>query len=373
LVSALTACPSTEELCRAAVYHGMLGHLHRVLTSEASTSIDAGVGRRISELQRMLMVRNMRYAAALLEILNQLDSKGVQAVAVKGPVWAELLYGDLTSRTWSDLDLLVGRGQVARAREALQEMGFEDCGPFGERAMRSRWGDTGQIALGSRDLGLVVDLHWKLTVAVSPRGLTSEPVLARAASVTVLGEQVRCPGESDVFMITCLEGTRDLWSSVARLLDLGVLIGRTTPAGWDDLLAAARAAGCERRVLVGVGYVSRLLSVEIPDFVTARMETDRRTKALLGHLHPSYLCGAPPLDLRGRLTLFWVHAAGEDRRRDALRFVLARLFAPTTEDWDAFSLPRRMGWLYVPLRPLRLAGKWFARMLRMGKTWNETV
>ncbi len=351
----------------------MLGHVYRLLTSETPISWDAGVVRRVSELQRVLMVRNLRYAAALLEILKQLDSRGVQAVAVKGPVWAELIYGDLTSRTWSDLDLLVGHGQVARAREALQEMGFEDCRPFGERATRSRWGDTGQIALGSQDLGLVVDLHWKLTVAVSPRGLTSEPVLARAATVLVLGEQVQCPGESDVFIITCLEGTRDLWSSVARVLDLGMLISRTTSDGWTDLLAAAREAGCERRVLVGVGYVSRLLGLEIPDLLTARIQTDRRARAVLGYLRPSYLRGAPPSGLRGRLALFWVHVSGEDRRRDGLRFALARLFAPTAEDWDVFSLPRQMDWLYVPLRPLRLAGKWFVRMLRGGKTRNGTA
>jgi hypothetical protein len=61
-----------------------------------------------------------------------------------------------------------------------------------------------------------------------------------------------------------------------------------------------------------------------------------------------------------------VHAAGEDRRRDGLRFVLARLFAPTAEDWEAFAFPHRMDWLYVLLRPLRLGGKWFARILRIG-------
>ncbi len=372
-MSALAACPSTDELCQAAVDHGMLGHLHRLLTTEVLASTDEGVVRRLSELQRMLVARNMRYAAALLAILKQLDGGGVQAMAIKGPVWAELLYDDLTSRTWSDLDLLVGRGQVARARDALHEMGFEDCGPFGERTMRPRWGDTGQIALGSRDLRLVVDLHWKLTVAVSPRGLTSEPVFARAGTVTVLGEQVRCPGESDVFLITCLEGTRDLWSSVARLLDLGVLIGRTTPAGWPDLLAAAREAGCERRVLVGVGYASRLLGLETPELIAASMKTDRRARALLDRLHPSQLHGSPPLGLGGRLTRLLVHSAGEDRRRDGLRFLLARLFAPTAEDWEAFVLPRGMNWPYIFLRPLRLGGKWFARMLRMGDTRHGTV
>jgi hypothetical protein len=369
--SALEACRSVDELCRAAVGHGMLGHLHRLLVTATSPMADPGLVRRLSKLQRSMAARNLRYAAVLLKILRQLDGAGVRAMAAKGPVWAELLYGDLTTRAWSDLDLLVERGQVAHAREVLGEMGFQDCSPFNEQATRARWGDTGQIALGTRELGLVVDLHWKMTVAVSPKGLTAEPVLARAGTVVLLGEQIRCPGQSDVFLITCLEGTRDHWSSVARLLDLAVLVDRTPPDAWTDLLEAAKVAGCKRRALAAVGYACGLLGLETPQAVVAGLESDSRAGALLGRLRPSQLRGAPPSGLRGRLTLLRAHAGGEDRVSDRLRFVLARLFAPTGEDWRAFDLPRPMEWLYVPLRPLRLAGKWFRRILWTGKARDQ--
>jgi hypothetical protein len=170
--SALGVCRSPEALCQVAVTHGMVGHLHRLVSTSISAPADADLVLRLTELQRALAARNLHYTSALLQVLSRLDRAGVQVLTVKGPVWAELLYGDLSLRTWSDLDLLVGLQQAVQAREVLLQMGFEDCSPQNEQSLRSRWGDTGQIALGSRKFGLVVDLHWKLTVAVSPRGLT---------------------------------------------------------------------------------------------------------------------------------------------------------------------------------------------------------
>jgi hypothetical protein len=364
--SALGACRSPEELCKVAVTHGMVGHLHHLVSTTSSAPVDDELMRRLSELQRLLVARNLNYTGVLLRVLSKLDDAGVRALSVKGPAWAELLYGDLSLRTWSDLDLLVEPQQAAEAREVLQQMGFEDCSPLSRQSMRSRWGDTGQIALGSRELRLVVDLHWKLTVSVSPRGLTPDAVFARAGRVTLLGQEVVCPGKSDVFLITCLEGTRDLWSSVARLLDLAVQIERTKAGEWVALLDQAKEAGCERRTLVAVGYACRVFEMGLPPTIEERLGADRRSRALIGRLEPVQLCGAPPVGLQGRLTLLRAHAAGEDNRLDCLRFVMTRLFAPTSEDRQAFSLPRRMEWLYVPLRVLRLAGKWLKRLLSTG-------
>jgi hypothetical protein len=369
--SALGACRSPEELCKAAVTHGMVGHLHRLVSTGISASADAELVRRLTELRRALVARNLHYTSVLLQVLSRLDGARVKVLTVKGPVWAEMLYGDLSLRAWSDLDLLVQRQQATQTREVLLQMGFEDCSPQSEQSLRSRWGDTGQIALGSRELGVVVDLHWKLTVAVSPRGLTPGAVFARAGRVTVLDHEIACPGMSDVFLITCLEGTRDLWSSVARLLDVAVQIERTKAGEWAALLHQAREAGCERRTLVAVGYACRMLQTALPPAIEERLRADRRSRALIERLQPARLGGAPPVGLRGRLTLLRAHAAGEDRRLDSLRFVMTRLLAPTTEDWQAFVLPRRMEWLYVPLRLLRLTGKWLKRSLTTDKTGSR--
>ncbi len=322
---------------------------------------------RLSELQRAAVLRNMRQTAVMLKILDRLDAAGVSALPVKGPVWAQLLYGDLALRAWSDLDLLVGRAQVVTAHEVLLDSGFVDCGAFNKRSVRPRWGSTGQIALSSGEFGVVVDLHWDMTVSVSRRGLAFEPVLARAGTVDLLGRLVSCPGKQDVLLMTCLEGTRDLWNTVARLLDLAVQIDRMPTDEWVPLLSAARAASCERRVLVAVAHVCGVLDLEMPHPVAERVDGDRGMGTLLRLLQPVRLTGALPEDLEGRLVITRSHAWVEDRRLDRVRFVAARLFAPTPEDWETFSLPPLLEWLYYPLRLARLGVKWCKRLLRPGK------
>jgi hypothetical protein len=363
--SALAGCPSVDELCKVAGEQRMLGHLHEVVTTQALVTADARLVERLSELRRATAVRNLRHAGVLLEILGRLDAEGVRALPVKGVVWAQLLYGDLSLRTWSDLDLLVSREQVVTAHRVLLESGFADYSAFNERTVRPRWGSTGQIALGSREFGTVVDLHWDLTVSVSPKGLTFEPVSARADTVDVIGRLVACPGKHDVFLMTCLEGTRDLWNMVARLLDLAVQIDRMSADGWAALLSVARIERCERRVLVAVAHVCGVLDLEIPQPIGERLVGDPGTRALLRLLRPVRLTGMPPEDLRGRLRLIRFQASSEDRRLDRLRFVMARLFAPTTEDWETFTLSPCVEWLYYPLRLVRLGAKWCRRLLRM--------
>ena len=63
-------------------------------------------------------------------------------VSIKGPVWAQVLYGDIGRRSWSDLDLLVDEDQAVLAREVLLAGGFTDSGPFNERMLpASSWGE----------------------------------------------------------------------------------------------------------------------------------------------------------------------------------------------------------------------------------------
>jgi len=139
----------------------MLGHLHHFVTGERSGEFDRGLVQRVKGLQRVLAQRSVLQTAQLLRVLQTLDAAGVQAMPFKGPLWAELLYGDITLRSSSDLDLLVAYDQVAAAREALLHGGFADATAFNARISRRRRGGLGQIALRAVDAGTVAEVHWR--------------------------------------------------------------------------------------------------------------------------------------------------------------------------------------------------------------------
>ncbi len=357
LQAALTACPSAERLCEVALAHGMLGHLHSVVSTEV-VSADGVLVQRLAQLQRAIALRNLRQTASLLQILARLDTAGVRAMAIKGPVWAQSLYGDIARRSWTDLDLLVGADQVALAREALLSQGFADCGSFNQRMLPPRRGDTGQIAMVQLENALAIDLHWRVAVATGPQALTFEQVLGRAAKLELLGRQVLVPDKTDTLLMTAMEGARDRWSTVARLLDLAVQVKGVKPDGWPKVLESARAAGCERRTLTGTAHVCGVLGLATPSSVAAALSEDGAARALVASLQPSGLSAEVSYGPQGRWGLIRWHFATEDRRVDGLRHLAARFLAPSPEDWATVALPARLEWLFPLLRPGRLALKW---------------
>jgi hypothetical protein len=362
--SALALCTSTERLLESAAGHRMLGPLWKLVTSESSLSVDPGLKRRLSELQRASAVRTLRQAGHLVRTLDVLASAGIRAIPFKGLVWAQVLYGDITMRNSADLDLLVDYGSAPAAREALLANGLLDFNPFNQKMMHKHHGIQGQICLFSPEAQLFVDLHWKVNVATGRRSLEFEPVLSRSAEVEVLGRPLVCPSGTDMILMTCLAGTRDRWNTVGRLLDLAVEIRQMPVEGWGDLLNTASVYGFRRRLTVSVGHVCGLLRLEMPALIADQVAEDRVGRALVHSLSVNALAKRPPDGLRERLTLLFWNSATEDRYGDWLRQAFSRLFLPTSEDWGAVSLPRWLDWLCYPLRPGRLAVKWVGRLLR---------
>lgn len=357
LLQALKECPSAERLCEMAIAERMLGHLHRLVVRDEAISVDSALTRRLTELQRASALRNLRQTAQLLRLLDELRAAGVRAMAYKGPLWAELLYGDIGLRSWSDLDLLVAHDQLPKAREVLLSIGFRDSVRSNPKIMQRDHGSLGQVALSCQDAGLNVELHWEVTAGLSPHSLSSGMLLARACEAEILGRRLLRPGETDMLLMTCLDGTRDRWDNLEKLLGVAVQMCRLSLDGWAATLEAAKANSCLRRLSIALMRTSRVIGLQVDERIVSSLAGDRLTQALTRSLRLSerpYACAPARCDgLAGKL---WI-TRSEDSYGAVTRHAAARLFQPGPADWQAVTLPPVLGWLYYPFRPARLAAK----------------
>ena len=113
-----------ECLIRLALRHRLAPPLLAVLTSA-----DAGlVPEEILDALRfhcsVLREHSEQLRTQLFQLLDALDRRSVVAVPFKGPVLADLLYGDIAFRSPGDLDILVRRESVADVRAELEAQGF---------------------------------------------------------------------------------------------------------------------------------------------------------------------------------------------------------------------------------------------------------
>ena len=98
--------------------------LYRHLQAECTDLVPSGVLEQLREEYVRSAARSMSLAAELCAIARLLEDGGVEPLPYKGPVLALQAYGDVALRTFTDLDVLVRKSDVWKARQILCSRGY---------------------------------------------------------------------------------------------------------------------------------------------------------------------------------------------------------------------------------------------------------
>lgn len=301
--------------------------------------------------------RMLRLTAELLRLIELFDSHGVLAVAYKGPALGAYLYGSLALRQSGDLDLLVRRQDVARARALLLESGYRPRRALSEGGTefmrRSRYAEE-----FDRD-GVHLELHWAFTNGDVDLALDLDELAPRLFQVSLGPRTIPIFGVADHLLILCVHGSKHRWDRIEWLCGVAELLrAHGTEIAWDVVHDRARRLGVDRMLLLGVLLAHELLDAPVPPPTLERARGVGAVVELAG-LVPA-LFTAPPVDVEqgSSLETDLFRLRLRERPRDRLRFVWYRLTTPSRpESWSAVGI----GGLWLPvhgfLRPLRLLSK----------------
>jgi len=256
--------------------HGVLGILQRTLAASAyRLPPEAGdVIRRRAALQRLLQRRNDE---VLSEILAALDDAGVEAVALKGPVLGERLYGDPTLRVAWDLDLMVALRDVPAAKAVLDDLGYLVHPVPADRD------PEGHHIKASRDDSPLVELHFRLTSNFGAL-IPSEEFLSRALPYrTARGASCRVLAPEDELFYLILHAAEHLFARLAWLLDIKVLLAAHPGLDWAVVADRARAHGVENAFGFATDLIARRMEIATPPGATGP-GTGRARAAVAGAL-----------------------------------------------------------------------------------------
>jgi hypothetical protein len=134
--------------------------------------------------------KNLKFTAELFRILDCLQANSVPAIALKGPLLAETVYGDLALRDFSDLDVLVQGRDVPQAKAALQSLGYSASTPLSGAAESAYLKSGYECTLdgpGGRNL---LELQWNFAPRFYAVGFDVEGLFSRTQNVQLCG--ARC-------------------------------------------------------------------------------------------------------------------------------------------------------------------------------------
>lgn len=351
----------------------MIPLLHRSLRDSPPSMVDGENGNGDShggnggngELQLIpeLRARNaaevhraLRLAGEARRLLDALARAGVEALVYKGPALAVQAYGDLSLRSFIDLDLLVRPDDIPRSIEILTGAGYDaalEMSPAQERWFRRVDGD---YQLVHRQTGTLVELHARVSSLRFGMPIDTDALIRRARSVPVGGGQVRTLGDDDLLFVLFVHGAKHRWKRLEWLAAVAALLraGRGDAAA---VLSHAAELHARRTVLLGLHLAHTLVNAPVHPDLLREIAADGGIAALAAEA-VERMFGAEPEDgggetranLRFNLRL-------RDGVADRARYVARWLLGPGPEDWKWKPLPDALFPLYRVLRPVRLLAR----------------
>ena len=210
---------------------------------------------------------------------------------------------------------------------------------------------------------MIVELHWALGDR-DFRLMDMETLWTGLAPVRVGGRVVRTLSREQLAFYLAAHGTKHAWERLEWILDYGQLVRTSQSLDWSRIALAARRRGFESALLLALRLASDLMGVPVPQALAAQVEGDRRVQDLASRVVASVAATEPFAEQPwSRLRAFSLSA--RERWRDRVRYVADLALTPGSEDWTLLRLPNALYGLYYLLRPIRLAGKYARRALRM--------
>ncbi|HBQ97750.1 MAG: nucleotidyltransferase family protein [Roseofilum sp. Belize BBD 4] len=336
--------------------------VYKTLKINNSKFIPSSVFERMEIEAQKRMTYNLFLTHKLFQVLNLFAEHNIQAIPFKGPIWAQLAYGNMGLREFSDLDVLVRPQDFSKAKDVLIEQGYYDKN-FG--ANEKSLGEA-QMVLPDRRTN--IDVHYKLTPRDFYLQVETESFFEDLQTLSLLGKKIATFSPENSLAISYLQGTKDSWNSLKRICDFGRLIQTYPEANWQEVIARCQTDENDRVFLLGIAIAQTYLQISLPEIFSDKLKqfpevlkVARQHKEYMYHKNMEYGY------------IFFIISLWERRENtlwSRLQYLLKIIFRVNASDRELFPLPDLLFFVYYPLRIVRLIGKHKISKEKISSLWN---
>jgi hypothetical protein len=326
----------------------------------------------LDQLQRHFHVNafhNLFLTRELHQIYKLFAAQGIPVIPFKGPTLAAMAYGDLSLRQFGDLDILIDKKDLLKAKELLISQGYQLKLTDAQEAahLQSHY----HLHFVRADGRVIVEVHWALTGKHWPFPFDFERSHAHLVPVSCGDATLPSFLPEDLLVFLCVHGSRHQWERLMWLCDIAELIRTHPQMEWQRLLARAETSGSKRMLLLGLSLANDLLGTDLPEDILQSVQQDTKVKMLAGQVQTQLSVHPTGLPRLADWSAFRIHVflvKVRERFRDKIQYFLhypfrmhiahmLLLLAVTTADEKAQTASRLPPFLssfyYRRLRPIQ--------------------
>ncbi|WP_136601136.1 nucleotidyltransferase domain-containing protein [Salinigranum halophilum] len=343
--------PDWSEIARLASHHGLSSQLHQVLDT-VEKGAPEWLQQELQERYQNNALNNLQYAQHLHELLETFDEHNIRAIPYKGPVLAEYAYGSLDRRWFGDLDFIVAKEDILRARKLLLRRGYRQTNAQGISPSSLVEGSVFRWEQEFRFIkdDLRVELRYQLAGGEQASSQTFSDLWKNRVSLTIAGRPLHGLSPENRALLLLRHGTKHGWCRLSWVYDMGLVMQQEIR--WKDVLSRAEQCGWTAAVLLGLAVTVEFADVTAPWSVRREISTNIRAdwgasvlKTLFRRDPSGEAVDVDPLTLILFLNDTW---------EGSVRELVDVVFSPSIATYELLPLRPSLYPLYYFLRPVEL-------------------
>jgi hypothetical protein len=351
-IRSLAAGPlNWDAVIASATQHSVTPLLERHLRAAASDLVPAAPMDRLIAATREGAFRSLKLTGELVKVLAALAAKQIVALPYKGPVASVQAYGDVSLRSFEDVDILTPQQNITVVHEVMTKLGYRPSLAWIRSSNDFSSIVPGEYKYYREDCDAIVEFHTEQTLRHFPVVPDLEDFARRGVRIALSGREILTLCPEDALVALCIHGSKDFWARLLWIADVSELIESRKRLDWDRVTHRAAALRAQRMLRLGTLLAERVLGAPVPreGRLSAREEDFVQSLAL--EIEEKLLPGSAPLNSAARFAF---------RRRSVpgsltgWRYAMRLTMAPAQDDLEMVRLPRGFQPLYMLLRPLRL-------------------
>lgn len=211
-----------ELFLELAIHHRLYPNLAVKLRSLRIPCIPNKIVSIINQYHQHNMFLMLQYSSEMSHINTLLSENGVRSLFLKGPILATELYGDISLRTSSDIDLLVQLKDLSKVDKLLVENGYVKDEYIQSILSDWKWRHH-HFTYINPVKNMKVEIHWRLNP-----GPGKEPsfdyLWSRKETSLFTGKPIYYLGHVELFYFLVTHGARHGWSRLRWLVDIDKLM-----------------------------------------------------------------------------------------------------------------------------------------------------
>lgn len=336
---------------KTAIQHGIIPLLYKRLKEDMGDLLPPNELEEFRTLFMANAAKNLRLTQQLIRVLDLLADAGVEAMPFKGPALAVQAYGDLSMRSFCDLDILIHEKDFEKTYELLTNNGFIPFITIDSKIKKIFVILGKDFSFSGHDIHL--EVHWRLTERFFMVPINLEQFWEQRMSLMLTGKKIQTFGPEDVLIMLCIHGSLHFWQELKWVSDLTFLISNHPDFNWNMIIQYTEKNGLRRILAIGLFLAHEYGGIIYPSEISNIISSDEFFFYSINKIPQNFFCKEKIYLI---LPLYYIKSRERicDRISCGMMCVTSEIWIPNQYDFKVIFLPPSLFLLYFIIRPFRL-------------------